>query len=233
MGQITITLPDHLEREVRQAVSDGNHGGVSDFVRDAIKNELSGRPTYWERFMIVHLLENNKMLKKLTDDNDEPDPELLESFRRGYASKYAEAESIVSHGELTRGDTDFVYTVLEMYATLQAGFDASGSDDEKLAKKVIFEGFDGNAGDGYLGFTNFLVDNGRFTYVRPLDKVAHLNSHSQVNPMYRRMVREYEAIRDKKRDDFDMKPWSLEEVKRVIAAQIHPDYRKKMENGEV
>lgn len=233
MGQITITLPDTLEQEVRQAVKDGNHGGVSDFVRDAIKNELSGRPTYWERFMIVHLLENNKMLKKLTNDDNEPDEELLESFRRGYASKYAEAHGVVTHGELTRSDTDFVYTVLEMYGTLQASFDASGSNDQELAKQVIFQGFDGNAGDGYLGFTNFLVDNDRFTYVKPLDKIPHLNSHSQVNPMYRRMVREYEAIHNKKLENFDLKPWSLAEVKRVIAARIHPEYRKKMENGEV
>lgn len=229
MGQITITLPDDLEDQVREAVKTGLHGGISDFVRDAIKNELSRRPTYWERFLIVQALESNKILKKLAGDEDMPSDELIESFRRGYASKYSEANDIVSYGELTRADTDFVYDVLDMYGVLQTSFEASGSSDAKLAKATLFEGFDGNASDGYLGFTNFLVDHDRFTYVKPLDKTPHLNSHSQVNPMYRRMLREYYALRKKKREDFNFKPWSLEEVKRVIDAQIQPENRKDRE----
>jgi uncharacterized protein YfbU (UPF0304 family) len=224
MGQLTITLPDELEVEIREAVRDGKYGSVSDFARDAFKGELSGRPTYWERFLTVHVLENNKMLKQLTDDQNWGSDELLEALRRGYPNRYSDAHGLVYYEGITLEDTDFVQSVLEMYRALQRGYDSSGVEDEQLAKDVIFEGFDGNAGDGYLGFTNFLVDNGRFATVRPLDKIPHLNSHSMVNDMYRRMLDEYKTIMAKK-ERWHMESLTLDEVKRVVAAQIHPENR--------
>jgi uncharacterized protein YfbU (UPF0304 family) len=226
MGQLTITLPDELENEVRDKVRQGKYGSVSDFVRDAIKNELSLRPTYWERFIAVQILENNKMLKELTKDQNWGSDELLEALRHGYSSCYADAGTLVYYDELPRGGTDFVYGVLEMYAALQHGYDASGSNDPELAKEVEFEGFDGNAGDGYLGFVNFLVDNGRFTYVRPLDKIAHLNSHSEVNSEYLRMLNEYKSIKSTK-SRYGHEPLGLDEVKQIIEARVHPESRDK------
>lgn len=224
MKQLTITLPDELEEEVRAKVRQGKYGSVSDFVRDAIKNELSMRPTYWERFIAVHVLENNRMLKQLTNDQSWGSDELLEAMRRGYASQYADAHMLVEYDELPRRGADFVKDVLEMYGELQRGYDAHGKDDIELGKQVEFKGFDGNAGDGYLGFVNFLVDNGKFTYVRPLDKVAHLNSHSMVNGMYRRMLDVYLAIKaSRKRHEYIV--LSLDEVNRILAARIHPDSR--------
>lgn len=224
MGQITITLPDKLEEEVRDKVRKGGYGSISDFLRDAIKNEFSMRPTYWERFVAVHVLENNKLLKQLANDSDWGNDELLEAMRRGYASRYIGAELSVSYDELPRSGTDFVQDILEMYAALQHGYDENGDGDTELGKLVEFEGFDGNAGDGYLGFTNFLVDNGRFAHVRPLDKIAHLNSHSRVNDMYERMLNEYKAIKAT-RNPYEFKSLSLDEVKRVLDARTHPEFR--------
>jgi uncharacterized protein YfbU (UPF0304 family) len=224
MGQLTITLPDDLEEEVRDTVRKGKYGGVSDFVRDAIKNELTHRPSYWERFIAVQVLENNKLLKQIAQDQNWGSDELLEAMRSGYTSRYSDASNLVSYDELPKESANFVMDVLEMYGELQRGFDLHGKGNPELAKKVEFEGFDGNAGDGYLGFTSFLVDNGRFTYVRPLDKVPHLNSHSHVNSVYRRMVDEYYAIKAS-REPYEYNVMSLDEVKRVLAARIHPDYR--------
>jgi uncharacterized protein YfbU (UPF0304 family) len=227
MGQLTITLPDELEDEVRNKVRQGKYGSVSDFVRDAIKNELSLRPTYWERFIAVHVLENNKLLKQLADDPEWGSDELLEAMKRGYTNRYAEAHNLVYDDELPCSETDFVQDTLEMYAALQHGYDKNGNGDPKLAEDVLFEGFDGNATDGYLGFTSFLVDNGRFAHVRPLDKTPHLNSHgSHVVDMYRRMLEEYNAIKATW-DRFEYKALSLDEVKRILDAQIHPEHRGK------
>ncbi|HET8670891.1 MAG TPA: YfbU family protein [Candidatus Saccharimonadales bacterium] len=225
MGQLTITLPDDLEEEIREAVRYGKYGSVSDFARDAFKGELSGRPSYWERFLAVHVLENNKMLKQLTEDGNWGSDELLGALRWGYPNRYADAHGLVQYEGLSLEDTDFVQSVLEMYRALQHGYDSSGVVDEELAKDVLFEGFDGNGGDGYLGFTNFLVDNGYFATVRPLDKIPHLNSHSSVNDMYRRMLDEYKAIKAASKDRWHMKPMALDDVKRVLAAQVHPDNR--------
>lgn len=224
MGQLTITLPDDLEEEVRDTVRKGKYGGVSDFVRDAIKNELTHRPSYWERFIAVQVLENNKLLKQLTDNHNGINDELLDALRNGYPSHYFEASSLVENDELPRDAANFVQDVLEMYGELQRGYDLHGKGDAELGKRVEFEGFDGNAGDGYLGFTNFLVDNGRFTYVRPLDKMPHLNSHGHVNSIYKRMLDEYHAIKAS-REPYEYNVMSLDEVKRVLAARIHPDHR--------
>lgn len=225
MAQFTITLPDELAEEVREIVSRGYHGSVSDFMRQAINNEVNDRPDYWTRVNTALALENNKMLKQLTKDNNWGGDELLIALQRGYIDDYSEAERLVSHGQLVKDDSEFVHDVLQMYGELQRGYDEYGKGDAALGKKVLFEGFDGNAGDGYLGYTNFLIDNGKYSYVRPLDKIPHLNSHHSINDMYRRMLVAYKAIRAS-RKQYEYKVLTLDEVKRILAEQIHPENRK-------
>ena len=224
MAQLTITLPDELEEEVRKNVRKDGYGSVSDFVRDAIKGQLSYRPSYWERFIASHVLENNKILKKLSDDSNWGGEELLSALQDGYSSRYSDAEYLVRYDELSPEDAHFVEDVLEMYGQLQHSYNLHGKGNKKLEHKVLFEGFDGNAGDGYLGYTNFLVDNGRFAYVKPLDKTPHLNSHSSVNAMYRRMLDEYKTIKNS-RPSYEALVLSLDELKRVLDARIHPENR--------
>lgn len=225
MGQLTITLPDDLEEEVRRIVQTGRYGSVSDFVREAIRGSLSAKPTYWERFIAAQTLENNKLLKLLVDENDVQHDEFLDALQRGYSSHYYNAENLVSNDELSREDASFVMDVLEMYSALQHACEVHKLS-KKLCEKALFEGFDGNAGDGFLGYTNFLVDNGRFTYVKPLDKTPHLNSHCPVNHMYRRMLSAYKRIKNSQ-DVFEIKPLTPEEVSEIINEQIHPENRKE------
>ena len=227
MKQLTITLPDELEDEVRSAVREGKHGSISDFVRDAIKNELLARPPYWMRFIAAQVLENNKLLKQLAKDTNWGGDELLAALQRGYIGDYGEAELLVAHDELPPEGTEFVHDVLGMYGELQRGYDEHGKGDPELGKQVLFKGFDGNAGDGYLGYTNFLIDNGKYSYVRPLDKVSHLNSHSShVVEMYRRMLGAYQAVQNS-RKRFEYRVLTLDEVKQILAEQIHPENRKQ------
>jgi uncharacterized protein YfbU (UPF0304 family) len=224
MGQLSITLPDDLELEIREQVGQGKYGSVSDFARDAFKGQLSNRPGYWERFIAVQVLENNKLLKRIADDGNWGGEELLSALTSGYVGDYHLAEELVYNDVLPVEGSEFVHNVLGMYGELQRSFDQSDNKDKDLARDVVFMGFDGNAGDRYLGYCNFLVDNGNYTYVRPLDKSPHLNSHSMVNDIYRRMLEVYKPIKAARRGDV-YKPLSLEEVKQVVAAQIHPDNR--------
>jgi len=225
VGQFTITLSDILENEVRVAVSRGDYGSVSDFIRDAIRLELSQKPRYWERASIVLALENNMMLKKLVDESELEKNELLEALRRGYSSDYSDAEQIARRDELSIEGSQFVIDVLNMYSSLQYAADIRNLSD-KLKKDVMFEGFDGNAGDGYLGYTNFLVDNGSFTNVKPLDKYPHLNSHSMVNEVYQRMLSAYKPIF---RSKINGSPKDLvltaDEVQKILDERIHPENR--------
>lgn len=226
MGQLTITLPDTLESEVRGAVSKGDYGSVSDFIRDAIRLELSQKPRYWERVGIVLSLENNLMLKELVDESKLEKNELLSALRKGYSSDYYDVEYIAQRGELSSEGSQFVVDVLNMYSALQYAADVHNMSDD-VKKEVVFRGFDGNAGDGYLGYTNFLVDNGSFANVKPLDKVPHLNSHSMVNEIYERMLSAFKPIFKSKihgpSRDLVLTPG---EVQRVIDEQIHPENRK-------
>jgi len=218
MGQLTITLSDDLEKEVRSHVKTKRHNSVSDFVRDAITNELSLRPSYWERFIVAHVLENNKMLKQLTD-SDWGSEELLEGLKRGYIDTYADATQIVDYGQLSKEDSTFVRDVLDMFAALQSAVDKSGSVDSELQTRVNFKGFDGNSNDGYLAYTNHLVDNGYYTDVRPLDKTPHLNSHtSSSTGRYKRMLSAFRKIQALK----NRRELSIEDVKIVLDSEIHP-----------
>lgn len=225
MGQLTITLSDSLEREVRDAVDGGDYGSVSDFIRDAIRLELSQKPRYWERVGLTLSLENNLMLKKLVDERTLEQNELLEAFRGGFVTDYYDAEQIAAHGELDTEGAEFVMNVLDMHSAIQYAADIHNMSDE-VKKETLFLGFDGNAGDGYLGYTNFLVDNGRYTYVKPLDKVSHLNSHMMINDRYERMLSAYKAIRKTKTHSLRTQTLTANEVLQILNEQIHPERRK-------
>jgi uncharacterized protein YfbU (UPF0304 family) len=227
MGQLTITLSDDLEKEVREAVSKGDYGSVSDFIRDAIRLELSQKPRYWERAALVLSLENNLMLKKLVNEDEIENNELLDALRKGYSYDYYSIESIVAQDELDIEGARFVIDVLDMHASLQHATEVHNMSNE-IKEEVVFRGFDGNAGDGYLGYTNFLVDNGRYTYVKPLDRVPHLNSHSIVNEIYERMLSAYKPIRKAKARDYAARNQvlSASEVKQIVDEQTHPENRR-------
>lgn len=225
MGQLTITLPDELEQEVRGAVISGDYGSVSDFIRDAIRLELSQKPRYWDRVGLVLSLENNLMLKKLVDERTLEPNELLEALRSGYASDYYDIENIAAHDELDTDGAQFVRDVLDMHTALQYAADIHKMS-KKMKDEVLFRGFDGNAGDGYLGYVSFLVDNGNYTYVKPLDKIPHLNSHMQINDIYERMLSAYKAIRKAKGYSPPHNVLTADEVQQIIGEQIHPENRK-------
>lgn len=219
MSQLTITLSDELEGQIRQYVREHGYDSVSDFVRETTARAVSGRPTYWERAYLVHFLEIKQLLGG--DINEE----LLDALRNGYSRYYSFEEDHVSRRELSDESMEFVAQVLEMYAQLQYSYNQL---PEKLKTKeleddVTFEGFDGNAGDGHLGYLHFLVKHGLYTYVKPLDKGHAINSHSHVTSIYQRMLDAYKTI---KQDAIDHRPLTLDELKMVIGARIHPEFRK-------
>lgn len=222
MGQLTITLPDDLEAEVREQVNIGNYGSVSDYVRDALRNSsVSKEPTYWRRLELALMLDNNRLLHKLNGDSWGHEP-LLEGLQSGYPSAYQDMDEIVSRNPLTHQESEAVYEVLGMYERLQLSVRESKDDD--LIKRVEFEGFDGNYEPRLLGFVRFLVQNQQFAHVKPLDKTPSLNSHGGPNmEVYQRMLEVYRPIKASK--PFGKYMLTIDEVKKVIAGRIHPENR--------
>ncbi len=96
----------------------------------------------------------------------------------------------------------FVVDVLDMWESMEEGFDTLGEEDKKrlaveaepLGEDVRFPGFDGNNEAEHLGIARFLInDLERFSRFR--EGHRYLNSHFQMLETYGRMLRVFEPIR--------------------------------------
>lgn len=128
MGQLTITLPDELEAQIREYVAREHYGSVSDFVRDSVRDHLRDNPAFWQRLQVVLELENNKLLSGKHWHHEE----LLASLRSGFKSEYANENGLISRDELSEDRAQFIFDVLDMFAQLQLAAKASG--DAELEK---------------------------------------------------------------------------------------------------
>lgn len=218
MSQLTITLPGDLEHTIRTYAREHGFDSVSDFIRDAASKAMSNQPTYWERAYLAHLMEIKQTLGQ--DINEE----LLDALRDGYPRYYSFEEIHVSKEEMSDDSMRFVERTLGMYAHLQRSYKESDKKNAELEADLQFPGFDGNAGDGHLGYLGFLVKHNRFTYVQPLDKGHAINSHMIVTHVYERMLEAYESI---KIGNYDSRALTIDEIQLVIDARIHPENRKR------
>ncbi len=213
MGQLTITLSDKLEEQVREHVKKQGYDSVSDFVREAVTNATSGRPTYWERACISHSMEIKHALGQQVNEK------LLDALKKGYPKYYLLEEQHTTREEMSDESMEFVHSVLDMYSVLQSSYIASNVEDPVVNNKILFEGFDTNANDGYFYYLQFLVGHDLYTYVKPLDEGHAIDSHSKsVNGMYERMLEVYKSIN---RDGFDRRPLTLDEIKSVLERQTY------------
>lgn len=88
-------------------------------------------------------------------------------------------------------------------------------DAKPFGKDPKFRGFDGNNETEYMGTAMFLVnDLERFQEF----KGRVFNSHMQVVKVYNRMLKTFEPIRK----TLTNKPISLEDLTKILKAQIHP-----------
>ncbi len=224
MGQITITLPDELENSIRGYVANRGYDSISDFIREASSNALYDSPSFWERTMLIKLMELQKQAGISINE------EALSALIGGYSIFYPKTD-IGPNDEMSNEDMRFVMDILDLYRWLQFSYKQLGENakTDKLGEDVKFNGFDGNAGDGYLGFARFLKENGRWSDLELASGNDDLNSHMPVNDVYRRMLTEYKKYKWRgMEDDFSgPKPLTLEQLQAIIDARIHPENRKK------
>lgn len=213
MKQLTITLPEDLEEKVRQYAKTNHYDSISDFIRESLSEKISGKISYFERCLLVEVLEIRKNMGLETSE------ELLSSLKNGYQNVYNSLlESRVANHEMLDTDQEFVYKVLDMYSDLQISYERSNNKNEEIKKNLSFPGFDGNSDDGFNHFVNFLAQNGRYKYVKPLDGGFSPNSHSSSSVgMYERMLNEYSKI---KKEQKDGEVLTLDEIDKVLKAQI-------------
>lgn len=223
MGQITITLPDDLENSIRAYVAKKKYDSVSDFIRESTSNSMYESPSFWERSILIKIMEIQKALDLNVNE------EALSALAGGYSIFYPKSDIGPSY-EMPEKEMKLVMDILDMYRWLQFSYrelDEKYKNDE-LAEDVKFRGFDGNATNGHLGFAQFLRNNGRWADLELAKGYQDLNSHMSLDEMYSRMLVEYNKYKWRGMDDdFEgPKPLTLEQLRAVLDARIHPENRK-------
>lgn len=143
-----------------------------------------------------------------------------EALERGYEMLYAWNFENVYDGDdkMTAEESREVWDTMDMFdainRSLPKEFDTSGYPMTK------FVGYDGNNESKFLSFAQFTVERlKRYEYL-PMQNPGYWNSHMPIRASYRRMLDEWRKIPSQKR--FSL---SLEELKRVLVAAIHPEHR--------
>ena len=217
MAQISVSLPDELDEQVRYYAERNGYATVSDLVRDSLRTTISDQRklSFWDRALMVRVME---MYGKIMDDDTS---EAVEAFRSGYTRDYTNNFQDINPSEMNQDVAEFVYDVFSCYDDLQLA--ASSFDDDELMREVQFPGYDGNNESEYLGYASYLRKTGRYAYIQPIGR--DLNSHCPMLDMYRRMLRKWREIRSKKPHLTER--LSKAEIESIVAERIHPSRRPK------
>ncbi len=137
----------------------------------------------------------------------------------GYELHYNDLNATILESRISVEDCKEVMDILDMYRALLFSYRRIDEKEDIDAKQLEFEGFDGNSSSGRLGYARFLIlTQERWQEVLEGRPDFDLNSHRQVIEMYRRMLQVWKEIDDK----FNLKK---DEIKNIIEAKIHPDYK--------
>lgn len=220
MAQITVSISDELERDLRDFANKNGYATLSALVSDAIRDKLKGDgPDYWQRVSMVLQLKNNQLLetlvgeKELVEGKDWQMSQTYDVLRSGYAGDYRNEFEYVSRDEFSKARATFVYDILDAYRDLQ--WSAKELGDDNLVTETRFPGFDGNRDYEELGYVRHLVGNGRWEMVEPVDK--SYNSHG-AEPNYRAMIERHKEVRSREREEdrLDYKPLSRADIDYIL-----------------
>jgi len=219
MAQITVSISDELEHNLRNFAENNGYATLSALVTDAIREKIKNEgPDYWQRVGMVLQLRNNQLLetlvgdKNLVRDNDWHMSTMHDVLCNGYKIEYASVFEYINRDELPKEAARSVYDIFDMYRDLQRS--ARELNDNKLAEEVLFPGFDGNNDHERLGYARHLVKNGRWESLAANDTIQ--NSHG-AEPHYEAMVERHKEVRNRKRgDSYDHKVLTRTEVDYIL-----------------
>lgn len=203
MGQVTISLPDEIDRKLRQYAELKGYSSVSSLVAEALREKFDSTKTleYWSRVSLVVQLENQRLLAALVqqaaplEEGEWSRDVVLDALTYGYQREYSTGFEYVCQNELSSSDSNYVIDVLDMYADLQ--YSANEIGEGQLSSEVSFPGFDGNHQSQYMAFARYLRANRRFAHVTCSN--ADVNSHG-MGPDYRAMLTRYRLVRSIEKD---------------------------------
>jgi len=157
------------------------------------------------------LLGQFRILEKIDPDNKGDYQRAAKIIEYGYESYYDSIGGPILD-PVTEQVCEEVHNILEMYRWLGQSYDGLADKSGIDAHDVKFRGFDGNNETDHLCFGEFLTSEGKY------EESPVFNSHSQVIEMYRRMLKEFEQVKNEY-------PLGKADIQRILAAMIHPSRR--------
>jgi len=224
MGQITISLPDELDTQLRGHAEARGYSSISSLVAEALREKFAATQplNYWSRVSLVVQLENQRLLEALVQKSDAfeqgdwPRDSILDALEYGYTQEYSRGFQYVDDDEMSSSDAKYVIDVLDMYADLQFAVNEVG--DGEFSKRTIFPGFDGNHEGKYMSFVRYLRSNHRFAHVKCWSEDA--NSHG-MGADYRTMLARYRSARSLEKDR--LQPLPQDAVLDVLGRRVSDD----------
>ena len=219
MSQITISMPEDLERQLRDAAHESGYSSLSSYITEIVRKNLSGETPldYWTRVGLWMQLQNNRMLATLTKGKElisEDDWELARTsgvLEEGIELDYNDIFLSVDRIGITRAKAKEVLHTLSMYEHMQASAEELG--DDALSKRLEFPGYDGNRDYALIGYLEHLVKNHRFAHIK-YRSPHNYNSHG-MEPGYASMLVRYNEVleRQKTHDAYQM---SVDDIKFIL-----------------
>jgi hypothetical protein len=169
-----------------------------------------------ERWMLVN---QYRILALLDRDNAAEYDLAVDILANGYEAYYVHLRpEICSDREaLSERECAHVMQVLDMHQMMQCAYDQLDDKSGLTEDDVSFGGFDGNNEGRHMSFARFMCDTqGAYPSLRK--DADGFNSHFPTRELYERMLEAWRQSKDKVN-------LTREDLLRIKAATVHPDYR--------
>lgn len=251
MAMLNVRVEDHIYERIKELAEDEGLS-LSEYVRDRLLEiavPISERIEHGDEpapeslnirdRMVLSLLHRilARVAREATSGEDlEEDHQLkkAEILESGFTGEYW-LEVAGFETELSKSDSRRVIEILQMFRIITFSIqhlEKEGSPvSPEIVRKLEFRGFDHNDTlEGHMArYVRFLMrDEHHWTELKPQTlKHDNGNSHMPTLETYLRMLAEFRRImkpreRSYSPDDYLL---SLEELDRLVKAQVHPSYR--------
>lgn len=254
MAVLNIRVEDRV-RDQLKAIAEDHGVSLSEYVRDLLMENVvpvcepeakhgdepapdSMRTVDRQVLSLLHRI----LGRVLSEDSNDVDGDLEYQLMRakileeGYTGEYW-YETAGFRTELSKRDCGRVSDILQMFRIITFSIDHLEKEgtpvDEKLGYGLEFQGFDHNDElEGHMAsYVTFLIRDDRWKELEPqLKRNDKGNSHHLVLDTYLRMLSEYRRIMDGRKRRFDRMDYllSLDELKRIAEARVHPSNRSRV-----
>lgn len=252
MAVLNVRVDDHVRDQLKEA-ADEEGVTLSEYVRDLMlaavvpvreENVRHGdepapdsmRTVDRQVLSLLHRILGRVLPEDANDVDGDLEYQLMRAkiLEEGYAGEYW-LEVAGFRTELSKRDCERVSDILQMFRILTFSIahlaEAGETVDDKLARRLEFEGFDHNDPlEGHMAsYVEHLMTDDRWSELKPqVEANDNGNSHARMLDTYSRMLAEYRRIMDSRERGLNRFDYLLsrEDLEKIAAARIHPSNRR-------